>query len=89
MTKMAQQKLIFDEYVKDNADLANLFADRLIGYHLTKSQFAELFATLVPALPAQVSIEMRTPKGRATIYARGESLLSFALDHRAKLLWVS
>ena len=85
---MAQQKIIFNEFVQDNISLANLVADKLIGFHLTQSQFAALFATLAQALPAQVSIEMRTPKGRAVIRSRGNSSVAFCLDHRAKLLWV-
>jgi len=85
---MAHQKEIFDAYVKDRFDLANQFADKLLGLHLTQSQFAKLIDTIAPALPAQVSVEMRTPKGRAVIRSRGNSPVAFCLDHRAKLLWV-
>jgi hypothetical protein len=86
---MAQQKVIFDEYIADRFALADLMAARFPPTHLTRSQMKGVFDNVIPVLPAQLTIEMRTPKGRVVVHARGERLLSFSLDHRAKIVWTS
>ena len=52
---------------------------------LTRTQWLEIMRRVLPLLPGNVMLQMRSPKGVVFVLASSDKgVLSFTLDHRAK-----